>query len=574
MQHFLQRTSGAARRALTSVSRWCDPAATSRFAALRHPLFLCALLVLVVNDHLLKGARILPGLVTGKLSDFAGLLVAPVLVAALISARTPLRRGLALGAIALPFAAIKLSSAAAGALVAAAGLAGLKFRIWQDPTDLAALVMLVPAWRICAGALSEEGSRAGREVPRSVWIAERAVLGASAVACVATSVPNIGYGTDAYLVNSSTLPVDVRVRWVDAKLDCAAVTTGDVARMVGPNAFNLGVTYHLEPGATAPLNRFAAYQATGMEDPNQPSPDEGSETGGTCEIVMVETDDVAATVVWWDGVEMISLPGNAKDRNNFWSDPALVAGRVTLAPGVVLTPGQVKQAPVQKIVTPAVCPGVEPQSYQWSMPDSLIYAPYYLEDFQVLPDGCLELSFSDFAEGGGGSGGAGGGGGGMGGGGMGGGGMGGGATGGGGMGSAPVTMGYLCIPAEDFPFAKGTQVTVEMDATTLAIRETVGPKKLQVLQQTAQLQTGGLIANAVVGQCEGDRLACGGYVVPGQLSVQTGGTTTAVNPGDSMSGAGFHLRVGRAEYIPVGRASCDVGYQVPAMTADFLISYE
>lgn len=568
MQHFLQRTSGAARRALTSVSRWCDPAATSRFAALRHPLFLCALAILVVNDHLLKGARILPGVVTGKLSDFAGLLVAPVLAAALISARTPLRRAVAFGAIAAPFAAIKLSAGAAGALVAAAGALGLKFRIWQDPTDLAAFVMLVPAWRLCAGALSEEASRAGREVPRSVWIAERAVLGASAVACVATSVPNMGYGTDAYVVNSSTIAVDVRVRWVDAKLDCAAVTAGDVARMVGPNAFNLGVTYHLEPGATAPLNRLAAYMATGMEDPNQGTPDQGTPTGGTCEIAMLETDDVPGTVVWWDEMEMISLPTNAKERNNFWEDPILLPGRVTLAPGVVLTPGQVKQAPVQKIVTPAVCQGAKPQSYQWSMPDSLIYAPHYLEDFQVLPDGCLELSFSDFPAGGGGSGGAGGSGG------MGGGGMGGGGATGGGEGSTPVYTGYLCIPAEDFPFAKGKQLTVEMDATTLTIRETVGPKKLQVFQQTAHFQTGGLIADAGVGQCEGNRLACGGYVVPGQFSVQTGGKTTALNPGDTLPGAGFHLRVGRAESVPVGRTSCDVGYQAPSTTADFLISYE
>jgi hypothetical protein len=42
--------------------------------------------ILAVNDHLLKG--VVPGLVTGKLSDAAGLLVAPPLLAVLVD---PLR---------------------------------------------------------------------------------------------------------------------------------------------------------------------------------------------------------------------------------------------------------------------------------------------------------------------------------------------------------------------------------------------------------------------------------------------------------------------------------------------------
>lgn len=35
--------------------------------------WVAALLVLVVNDHVLKGSGLLPGVITGKLSDFAGL---------------------------------------------------------------------------------------------------------------------------------------------------------------------------------------------------------------------------------------------------------------------------------------------------------------------------------------------------------------------------------------------------------------------------------------------------------------------------------------------------------------------
>ena len=47
--------------------------------ALAHPGFVLALVVLVLNDHVLKQAY--PGMLTGKLSDVAGLVVAPLLLA-------------------------------------------------------------------------------------------------------------------------------------------------------------------------------------------------------------------------------------------------------------------------------------------------------------------------------------------------------------------------------------------------------------------------------------------------------------------------------------------------------------
>jgi hypothetical protein len=49
---------------------------------LLHPLPLAAVAVLAINDHLLKGSGILPGSITGKLSDVAGLFFFPVLLAA------------------------------------------------------------------------------------------------------------------------------------------------------------------------------------------------------------------------------------------------------------------------------------------------------------------------------------------------------------------------------------------------------------------------------------------------------------------------------------------------------------
>ncbi len=50
--------------------------------SLVHPITLAALAVLVVNDHVLKAWW--PGVITGKLSDVAGMILAPVVLAALV----------------------------------------------------------------------------------------------------------------------------------------------------------------------------------------------------------------------------------------------------------------------------------------------------------------------------------------------------------------------------------------------------------------------------------------------------------------------------------------------------------
>jgi hypothetical protein len=49
---------------------------------LQHPLYLSGLFALLVNDHYLK--RVHPGLVSGRLSDFAGLCVFPALLVSLL----------------------------------------------------------------------------------------------------------------------------------------------------------------------------------------------------------------------------------------------------------------------------------------------------------------------------------------------------------------------------------------------------------------------------------------------------------------------------------------------------------
>lgn len=128
---------------------------------------LAALGVLIANDWWVKPRHALPGVVAGKLSDLAGLALAPVLLSALIglalagaarlgaavdpslSRRRLVGCVVATGAV---FAAVKLSPAAAhalaGALSAIVRHVGRPATIVADPTDLACLPALAVAWWI------------------------------------------------------------------------------------------------------------------------------------------------------------------------------------------------------------------------------------------------------------------------------------------------------------------------------------------------------------------------------------------------------------------------------------------
>lgn len=137
-----------------------------------HPVTLTAIALLVVNDWLLKphvsyssaGALdTAAGLITGKLSDVAGLVFAPVVLSAAIglllhaAARLGARvdpslsRRRLLGCLAATgagFAAVKLSPALAAHVAGALSHLGRPARFYDDPTDLLALPALLVAWWI------------------------------------------------------------------------------------------------------------------------------------------------------------------------------------------------------------------------------------------------------------------------------------------------------------------------------------------------------------------------------------------------------------------------------------------
>ena len=151
------------------------------------PWTVAAVAVLVLNDHVLKGANVLPALVTGKLSDLAGLFFFPILLSCLAERLFGARRGLdALCCVATATLFSVLKTSPAASLWAT--------RVWGevvcDPTDLLALPSVVAAYACMMHDRRSDApvvttSRTSRA--RSAF--ERLALVVAAVASLATSRP-------------------------------------------------------------------------------------------------------------------------------------------------------------------------------------------------------------------------------------------------------------------------------------------------------------------------------------------------------------------------------------------------
>lgn len=111
-----------------------SPGAAGRPAdGLLHPVAVLALVVLVVNDQVLKAAW--PGVVTGKLSDVAGLIVAPLVVQAAWEV--------------IQWVAGRWSGPSARVLAIAIVTVGVTFaavQVWPPATDLYRGAMGVAQW--------------------------------------------------------------------------------------------------------------------------------------------------------------------------------------------------------------------------------------------------------------------------------------------------------------------------------------------------------------------------------------------------------------------------------------------
>jgi hypothetical protein len=272
-----------------------------------HPIWLASLALLIVNDHVLKGAGLLPGWLTGKLSDFAGLIVAPVLIATILCTRRAGARAAACAIVAAVFVAIKLSPSAARALERALALGHLHWRIWSDATDLLALAVLPVAWWLTGRRV-----RAAPPTGTARRAFERASVIGGALACLATSPSGVGPPVthDLNLVNRTRATQPVAVYVTDSPLDCPAIDAGNLASLATAT-FTVGRCIPLEPGKTAKFGTIVTVESdeslpdTGMSPDAGASPDAGPLPAG-CRAVVIRAAQLPDTVLSWPGVTVAS----------------------------------------------------------------------------------------------------------------------------------------------------------------------------------------------------------------------------------------------------------------------------
>lgn len=265
--------------------------------ALLHPLWLGALAVLVLNDHVLKGASVLPPALTGKLSDFAGLVVAPLLLAALLRVRSDRGWLASHVAVGLGFCAIQLSATAAELWSAAMGSIGFPWHITRDVTDLVALPALALSLLVLRTAMTRPVAAPAR---RS---AEAAAAGAGLLCCAATSPPpsppptepfTPDLNTDVYVHNAGETPLVVRMRSLTDSIDveCSAVAS-DPGRLLTDPLFGQSRSFLLEPDQNFGL------RPDGWEWDWSDEGVEGEYTGD-CHAYLLDVDGLPPAVVFWE----------------------------------------------------------------------------------------------------------------------------------------------------------------------------------------------------------------------------------------------------------------------------------
>lgn len=388
---------------------------------LLHPAWLASLGVLALNDHVLKGADLLPGALTGKLSDVAGMLVAPLLLAAVLRVRRMpgwVACHLAVGAV---FAAIQLSAPAAEAWSAAMGFVGFPWVITQDVTDLAVLpVLALSLW----GLLPAMRRRAAANARRS------AELGAASVGmlcCVATSdvdeplepqpwedtdgwddpepppqeLPPIN--ADVYISNATAQTQVVRIRPLrtDIAVDCEAIAESP-GTLLRSSLFEPASAWTVPPNANIPVVDHSSGERW-------------------CYAAWIEADVLEPVIaMWMDGsVSITSVPGEGQ-----WGLP----GELQLRGGAegLSIEGDPSLIHAQQDTEPAAEGSCAPQPdgdrIGWSTP--VPWGAATITAVEAGVDGCLAVDLARGAE-------------------------------------TDETW-YLCVPQTSFPFQAGDEIDVRL----------------------------------------------------------------------------------------------------------------
>ena len=347
--------------------------------ALLHPLWWAALLLMAANDHLFKPDPRLGGLVTGKLSDVTGLLVAPVVLAAVLQLRT--RRAVLAAHVAIGawFAAMNLSVPFAQAFAALTALGPLPpWRPVVDAPDLLALPMLFVSWRVLVPAMQPVATDA-RRLP---W---RRALQLAALACSSVFLlgneegggpSNFSFPLSGVTIAIGNATPDrriVRIRPLckDVALDCTAIATGP-DNLLSRKLFAPAQVFHVQAQEVVDF-------ATQTDD-----------TTRNCHAFLIDGPGLPLRLLFWQSADFLPTTVNSQlgtDRSRVVVITASASGALGWSPHKVsLPPPAVLDATP---VSTCVFPDVE-GALAWSAPVPLGNA-VSLTAVQESPDGCLAL---------------------------------------------------------------------------------------------------------------------------------------------------------------------------------------
>jgi len=246
------------------------------------PVSLAALGLLVLNDHVLKAAA--PGLVTGKLSDVAGLVVAPPLLAVgLALLRLPRPAAVSLVATGVGFTLAKTTEWGVDTVNTVWSLAGWPTHILRDPTDLVALPAL-----LLAGWVARRERRRGAGPSRRVGLALGSLALPFAVVATAATSPcytppgleHVGVvrgdwsGPPSGAENRLVVPLSYRRVFIDVEGRIGTLNHLDEARVpdTGPV---------LQQACSAEASRLCWRRAPGTREPWVEASTDGGATWST-----------------------------------------------------------------------------------------------------------------------------------------------------------------------------------------------------------------------------------------------------------------------------------------------------
>lgn len=341
--------------------------------SLSHPLWLSALLVLIVNDHLLKGSS-LPSLLTGKLSDFAGPIVAAALLAVALRVRS--RRGWIFAhlATATGFSAINLFPAAARWVEQVSASTPFPWAITVDSTDLIGLVALPLSFVVLGRGIRSESVVT---IAWRTWT-RRISVPVSAVACMATSAPQG--------------PIDEEPPIFPQELGAIAIGNDtDEARLVRVRSLNDTVAFDCDevlanPSHTLSRALFGAADTWLLEARRALSLQ--NYEGSDCSVYLVETEGMPATLVAWDER---TFPNTWLPTTTTVSDARMARIDWTGDTWLNLTHETVSYLRTPEFATGACEISPASTSVDWSQSQGGIRE---ITDITTAPNGCHEVAFA------------------------------------------------------------------------------------------------------------------------------------------------------------------------------------